>query len=131
VLVESRGLRGKIGGAELHRQVHLVHWKVEAGEGILTSPAGRERRGATAVIKLLEAVVESHTHAAVDTQVVVGLISGATRDGQAGGIARHLGFWSEVRSVHHGGEIQAEVATAALGVSMEGVRVSMAGKAVV
>jgi hypothetical protein len=67
LLIEIRGRRGNISGAILHRQVVEVHGIVLA----VARPAVLERGGATSVIKLLEAIVEAHTHAAVDTEVVV------------------------------------------------------------
>ena len=127
-MIESRDMRVEICGPELHRrQVHVIYWEVIAREGIVARPAGWERGRDTAVVKLLEAIVESHTHAAVDTQVVVGFISDGAGNGQAGGIGRVLMVWSEVRRLHHGREIQTEVvaAAAALGVSMEGISVTM------
>ncbi len=95
VVEESRGLWGEIGRAEVdgHGEVDLmVHLKVVAGEGVLAGPAGVERRGGgpTAVVELLEAVVEAHAHAAVDAEVVVGLVGGrggggSGSDGGGGG----------------------------------------------
>ncbi len=130
-MIESRGRRVKICGPELHRrQVHVVYWEVVARERIVARPADRERRRGTAVVELLEAIVESDTHAAVDTQVVVGFVSDGAGDGQAGGIDGVRVVWSEVCRLHHGGEIQAEVipaaAAAALRVSMEGISVTVA-----
>lgn len=67
LLVEIRGGRGNISGSILHRQVVEAHGEVLA----VARPAVLKRRGGTSVIKLLEAIVEAHTHAAVDTEVVV------------------------------------------------------------
>lgn len=66
-------------GAELVREcVEACCCKIISGEGIFASPAGLKGRGTAAVIELLEAIVESHAHAAIDTEVVVGFISDAT-----------------------------------------------------
>ena len=120
-MIKSRDRRTEICGPELHRgQVHLVYWEVIARERIVARPAGGERRRGTAVVELLEAIVQSHTHAPVDTEVVVGFISD--------GAGRVLVVWSEVRRLHHGGEIQPQgaAAAAALRVSVEGISVTMA-----
>lgn len=127
LLIEIGGGRGMMmGGPELHRQVVEAHWEVVARNGIVASPPVLERRRAAPVIQLLEAVVESNAHAAVDAEVVVRFI-GAIPGGQSSGIGRRLLTRPKLR-VHHG-KIKAEMIAVALRVSVEAISIS--GKAVV
>jgi hypothetical protein len=114
LLIVARGRRGGVGSPELHRHVIEGHWEVVAGDVVVARPAVLERGRATPVIELLEAVVESHTHAAVDTEVVVRFIGGA-----AGGISRGLLALTKL-GLHHG-EIKAEMIVVAVRVTMEGI----------
>ena len=74
------------------------------------------------MIELLEAIVEPHTHAAVDAEVIVRSVD---TGGGCGGDGRLFAALSWVTcgemGVHHGGEVKGEVVGVVVRVSWEGV----------